>query len=222
MQFFMKKVIYCLYQCGGMNLSYFLASLLIASSIIMIVSSHWVYAAVVNCVQIYPDACHGTNDSDVMKGSQQPNRILGEDGNDKIFGLDGNDELRGGNGDDTLQGGDGAEGGMLGEDGNDKIYGGPGGDDELIGGPGNDLVHGGDGNDVNLAGDVGSDVLFGDAGDDAIAHGAISGVTDPRRTLSDGSQDKIDCGPGNDVAWINVNTDHDTAKNCETVHTEND
>lgn len=205
-----------------MNLVYLLASLFITSSITIIVQSHWVHAAVIDCVQIYPDECHGTNNNDVMRGSDQPNRILGQNGNDKIFGQGGDDDLRGGNGDDTLQGGPGDEGGLVGGDGNDKIYGGPGGDDELVGGAGNDLVHGGDGNDVNIAGDVGSDLLFGDAGDDQIAHGVISGVTDPQRTLSDGSRDEINCGAGNDVAWINVNTDHDTAINCETVHTESD
>ena len=29
-----------------------------------------------------------------------------------------------------------------------------------------------------------------------------------------------DCGSGNDKAWINVGTDNDIVKNCETVHTE--
>ena len=34
----------------------------------------------------------------------------------------------------------------------------------------------------------------------------------------DGSKDTIDCGSGNDEAWINVSQDGDTAVNCETVH----
>ena len=35
---------------------------------------------------------------------------------------------------------------------------------------------------------------------------------------ADGSKDTIDCGSGNDEAWINVSQDGDTAVNCETVH----
>ena len=33
-------------------------------------------------------------------------------------------------------------------------------------------------------------------------------------------RDTIDCGPGNDEVWINVSTDHDTATNCEIVHSD--
>lgn len=34
----------------------------------------------------------------------------------------------------------------------------------------------------------------------------------------DGHKDILDCGDGNDEAFVNVNTDHDEFKNCEVVH----
>ena len=37
---------------------------------------------------------------------------------------------------------------------------------------------------------------------------------------TDGSKDSIDCGSGNDEAWINISQDGDTAVNCETVHSD--
>lgn len=185
-----------------MRQSQFLMCLLVISSIIMMVpSSPKVLAAVISCVGSFP-FCEGTNDDDVMKGDNEGNTILG---------LDGNDILNGGLGDEDA---------ILGGDGDDQIFGGPGGDDELIGDDGNDKISGGPGDDVVMGGGEGDDIMNGGPGDDTISHWIWPGDID--KTLSDGGQDKIDCGPGDDEVWINVNTDHDTVKNCETVHTESD
>ena len=35
---------------------------------------------------------------------------------------------------------------------------------------------------------------------------------------SDGYKDSVDCGPGDDEAWINVSNDGDLARNCESLH----
>ena len=176
--------------------------LLVISSIIMMVpSGSKVFAAVISCAITKP--CVGTNDDDVINGSKE---------GDSIRGLDGND---------ILKGGQGNEGAILGGDGDDQIYGGPGDDDELAGQNGNDFIDGGIGNDPTITGGPGDDVIKGGPGDDHISHG--TGFTaDVVMTDSDGGQDKIDCGSGNDEVWINVSTDHDTVKNCETVHTESD
>lgn len=183
-----------------MHQSKILICLVVISSIIMMVpSGSNVFAAVISCATTKP--CTGTNDDDVINGSNE---------DDSIRGLGGND---------ILKGGQGNEGAILGGDGDDQIFGGPGNDDELAGENGNDFIDGGPGNDPTITGGPGDDVIKGGSGDDLISHG--TGFTaNVVMTDSDGGQDKIDCGAGNDEVWINVGTDHDTVKNCETVHTE--
>lgn len=72
----------------------------------------------------------------------------------------------------------------------------------------------GDSGDETIAGYSGVDRMSGGEGADKIYHNVINNLLDP-----DGSKDKIDCGTGNDEAWINVSVDHDIAANCETLHT---
>jgi Ca2+-binding RTX toxin-like protein len=83
---------------------------------------------------------------------------------------------------------------------NDKIYG-QGGPDSLYGGNGADLITGGDGNDL-IAGGYGSDFLYGGPGNETIY-------------AADHIPDHVDCGPGNDTAWVDAS---DTVVGCETVH----
>jgi hypothetical protein len=66
-----------------------------------------------------------------------------------------------------------------------------------------------------LVGRDDADILSGGNGNDIIVHSSCTSAA----TLPDGSKDRIDCGPGNDEAWINISSDHDTAINCETLHT---
>ena len=56
------------------------------------------------------------------------------------------------------------------------------------------------------------DILIGFEGDDLISS------NDENRTKSDGYKDSVDCGPGDDEAWINVSNDGDLARNCESLH----
>jgi hypothetical protein len=56
------------------------------------------------------------------------------------------------------------------------------------------------------------DGLDGGSGDDSLSQSFFED------TQSDGFKDLVDCGPGNDEAWINTSVDHDVAVNCETVH----
>jgi Ca2+-binding RTX toxin-like protein len=90
-----------------------------------------------------------------------------------------------------------------------------GGSDHVEGDEGNDKIYGAQGNDFIL-GQEGADLKSGGDGTDEIYHSSASlqKATDP-----DGSKDRINCGAGNDEAWINVSVDHDIAANCETLHT---
>ena len=129
-------------------------------------------------------------------GTPEDDELTGTAGQDVMRGLKGKDTMRGLAGQDTEYGGSG----------NDILYGGKG-NDRLVGGDGNDIIYGG----------LGADTIQGGTGDDKIYHSRdmTAGLTSP-----DDSKDTIDCGPGNDEVWINVQTDHDTSINCETVHDE--
>jgi Ca2+-binding RTX toxin-like protein len=115
--------------------------------------------------------------------------------------------------DDTMIGDDGHN--LINpREGNDVVSA-KGGPDNVQGDTGNDKLYGDQGNDFIL-GQEGADLLSGGDGNDEIYHFSANAqkATDP-----DGSKDRIDCGAGNDEAWINVSVDHDIAANCETLHT---
>jgi hypothetical protein len=73
--------------------------------------------------------------------------------------------------------------------------------DVLNGLGGNDVLRGLDGNDV-LRGGAGRDLLFGGAGNDVLY-------------ARDGERDRLDCGAGRDVAYVDK---LDTVAHCEQVH----
>ena len=107
--------------------------------------------------------------------------FVGTPGPDTIYGTSGGDVIYGKAGSDSLHG----------RAGNDVIYGGKG-DDLIKGGDGNDVEYGGDGNDVMWVGQ-GADAEYGGPGNDTL------------HALADDNQlDIVDCGPGHDVAWLNV------------------
>ncbi|MCV3737864.1 hypothetical protein OCK02_16790 [Rhizobium sp. TRM96647] len=121
------------------------------------------------------------NDDDiheVIRGTDNADRLFGGTGNDRIFGYGGSDTLVGGSGNDTLDGGNGhdrLEGSaghdkLLGAAGNDRLYGGSG-RDRLDGGSGNDRLYGDSGNDT-LKGNTGKDTLEGGAGADRLEGGS--------------------------------------------------
>jgi len=93
----------------------------------------------------------------------------------------------------------------------DRIYGlgaadtlmGKGGNDDCYGGSGNDEIRCGAGND-RIDGGFGQDDLFGDIGNDTIS-------------AADGQVDVVDCGEGNDTAYVDAQDD--VNPNCEEVFT---
>lgn len=142
--------------------------------------------------------------------------IFAGGGNDYIDGGDGNDIIDGGNGNDIVFGKFGQDY-LLGNMGDDRIDGGLG-DDDADGGSGNDKIDGGQGFD-SLYGNMGMDIISGGDENDKI----YQDTSNPRYlTHPDGSKDVIDCGAGDDEAWINKLKDGDVAINCENVHTELD
>ncbi len=123
----------------------------------------------------------GTNENDLIHGTDNRDRLLGLNGDDEIHSFGGNDQISGGLGDDIIYAGSGNDD-VSGADGNDIIYG-EEGDDGLKGHYGDDVIDGGEGNDY-ITGFDGNDSLFGGNGDDTIK--------------GEKGNDFIDGGSGND------------------------
>ncbi|MGH2907013.1 MAG: calcium-binding protein [Solirubrobacterales bacterium] len=159
-----------------------------------------VFAAVAVAATITGDDTNeqliGTNNGDTINALGGNDLVIARGGNDTVDGGVGNDKLFGQRGDDTQNGGDG--------------------NDVLHGGWGDDTQHGGAGDDIIFAG-VGVDESFGDDGNDklwALARRDVSGRDDTKTdTLHggngddtfrtrDGEADVIDCGEGNDTAYL--------------------
>ena len=131
----------------------------------------------------------GTDDDDVLNGTNSNQFIFGFDGNDTINGKNGNDVILGGNG-------------------NDKIYAGKG-NDIALGGNGHDLIDGGDGND-NLFGEDGNDALVGGKGNDDLHGGKGNDYF-----VGGAGKDTFDGGAGNDKFVIRFGTGQDTIKHLD-------
>lgn len=159
----------------------------------------------------------GTEDRDLIFGTQESDNIDGLAGNDLILGWNGDDRLEGWAGEDLLlgnRGNDIIDGGgdrdyiwggvgddlLFGRDGDDRILGNQD-QDILIGGSGKDYLRGGDGNDYALGGD-GEDIVWGDRGNDILNGGG----NDDLVRGNDGD-DLIDGGAGNDVLFGNAGAD---------------
>ena len=126
---------------------------------------------------------------------------------DRLFGGRGNDTLRGGDGFDRLHGGPGKDT-ANGNAGNDLMSGGTG-DDTQDGGPGDDVIFANRGNDTTSGG-PGNDILFALARRDVHGRGDLSGdiirgdAGDDRIRVRDGEQDIVNCGEGNDSAFLDL------------------
>jgi Ca2+-binding RTX toxin-like protein len=107
--------------------------------------------------------------------------FVGTAGPDTIYGTPNADAIYGKAGADSLHG----------RAGNDVIYGGRG-DDVIKGGDDSDVEYGGAGNDVMWVG-RGVDAEYGGPGNDVL-----------HALADDNRLDIVDCGPGHDVAWLNV------------------
>ena len=137
-----------------------------------------------------------------------------------VNGLGGRDVIRSGRGDDTSSGGDdrdhvfGGRGNdtVSGDAGNDRVHGGSG-DDTVAGGDGDDRAGGGKGND-SVDGGEGNDNLFGGWGADTVSGG--NGNDRLHALAPDRQADTLDCGDGQDVAWVRRSEkDTTTILNCE-------
>ncbi|SLN53014.1 Serralysin precursor [Roseovarius gaetbuli] len=112
---------------------------------------------------------------DLIIGSTNNDRLLGNAGNDEIYlgqgddfvgGGTGNDLIRAESGANTIYGGAGSDT-ISGGTGNDTIYAGGNSRNEVQGSDGNDLIYGGSSNDL-LAGGTGNDSIYGGVGADTI------------------------------------------------------
>ena len=130
------------------------------------------------------ETVRGTAGDDRLSGTAGGDRILGKRGADVLRGRAGADLLRAGPGRDRLLGGAGADR-VIGGRGRDRALGGTGAD-RLLGGGGPDVLVGGRGPDqFNMR----NGIQLGSPGDDVIrAH--------------DGREDQIDCGAGDDIAYV--------------------
>lgn len=156
----------------------------------------------------------GTNQDDLIKGSDIGNKLYGLDGDDEIEGRAGDDTLEGGDGNDTIRGGDDHDD-IEGEDGNDTLYG-DDGDDAILGGEGHDKIYAGNGDDTVTGGDhndkmwggAGSDLMFGGEGNDTINTGSfMTGIDEANGgngndRISVGRLDTADGGAGIDTIVV--------------------
>ena len=111
----------------------------------------------------------GTNNSEQLNGTAEPDLFKGLKGNDTLNGGAGNDTLNGNVGNDILVGGAGNDS-IVGNAGRDSLSGGDRAD-SLVGGTENDTLIGGDFSDT-LDGGKDNDVLIGSNGDDILTGGA--------------------------------------------------
>lgn len=109
--------------------------------------------------------------------------ITGGSGDDQIFGMAEGDTVHAGAGNDLL----------LELDSQSNVLDGGPGVDQITGGLGPDQVFGGPGDDVRLFGGEGNDLIDGGEGDDVLEAG-------PGPTVLHEDGDKLDGGPGNDLA----------------------
>jgi serralysin len=108
----------------------------------------------------------GTNDRDILNGSEGADTIYAYGGDDEIFARGGNDTVYAGDGNDYVSAAEGNDY-VLGAAGNDTISGESGddqifgmeGDDTLFGDLGNDLMDGGFGNDRYFVDSLGDTVV---------------------------------------------------------------
>ena len=143
-------------------------------------------------IQFSGNPIFGTENRDVLHGTNGNDLIFAFEGNDIVNASNGDDCIVGGAGDDILHGSNGRDV-ILGEGGNDRIDG-SNGDDVLIGGDGNDVIDSSNGND-QINGGEGNDKILASNGNDQIDAGGGNDQVEG----SNGNEDII-LGSGNDKA----------------------
>lgn len=177
----------------------------------MVVASGLALAANIQCPNRPDNGCVGTKKADAITGTPEQDLIRARAGADVV-------NARGGEGDFSIGGA-----------GRDKLYG-QADADQVIGGNirgfetgdnlkfadnADDVVSGGDGDDPTVAGGFGKggqDRLYGGEGDDTM-------YSAQRRFPFRGdvrvNKEMVDCGPGEDTAYIDRGVD-EVKDNCET------
>ena len=147
-------------------------------------------------IQFSNQPIFGTENRDVLNGTN---------GNDLIFGFEGNDVINGSNGDDCI----------VGDSGNDILHG-SNGNDVILGGEGTDTINGSNGNDL-LIGGAGDDKLSGSNGDDEIfgneGNDKIDGSNGNDYMIGGPGNDRFDGGNGNDYVEGNDGDDQMRGRN---------
>mgnify|MGYP002777018601 CR=1 FL=1 len=144
----------------------------------------------------------GSDNRDILIGTNASDQLTGFSGNDWITGLKGDDNIIGGTENETIYGGQGRDW-ILGEFGDDWISGDKG-DDWINSGVGNDTVYGRDGNDFARGG-KNEDLMFGDSGDDTL--GGDKGNDTLFGGADDYGRDLLFGGEGNDLLSGNQGND---------------
>lgn len=157
----------------------------------------------------------GTPGRDKLLGTKRADKLIGRAGPDKLIGRRGADKLIGGKGGDLLKGGRGNDllrGGLA----KDRLRGG-GGDDELISGSGLGNLRGGRGDDLLLSSPKGGTMNGGPGSDqfNFLDGEPIGGDGDDLIQARDGSEDEINCGPGEDIAVVDGS--EEGVLDCETL-----
>lgn len=185
--------------------------LLAALAAALVLASGVAWAATIQCPNRPDSGCEGTTKADTITGTPQPDQIRARGGDDVV-------NARGGDGDFSIGGG-----------GEDKVRGQAGSDDAIGGSISgdfetgdlkfadsqDDVVRGGDGDDTTVAGGFGRggrDRLYGGEGDDTM-FAAQRGF--PFRGDVRINKEIVDCGPGEDTAYIDRGVD-EVRDNCET------
>jgi Ca2+-binding RTX toxin-like protein len=166
---------------------------------------------ITDCETIIPIAAEADNDmiaAVALRGTRNPDRLVGTVGDDSIFGRGGADRIYGMAGDDYVDG----------DENDDRLHGGDG-DDTIAGRKGDDTIWGDAGND-RITGDRGRDRIFGGSGNDTI-YGNYDGDTidggtgDDRINVVHGGTDTVTCGRGNDVVFADPRDV--VAADCESI-----
>jgi serralysin len=170
------------------------------------------------------DRLYGAGAPETLLGGAGADTLFGYDAADRLLGHDADDRVYGGNGNDTLDGGDGADR-LDGGPGNDLLLGGSG-DDLLLGGLGDDRLFGGDGLDLVYGGD-GADHLFGRAGGDVLVGGdggdRLHGEDGADRLRGGAGDDTLLGGEGDDVAYYTgLRADYAVTRTADGVTTVRD
>jgi Ca2+-binding RTX toxin-like protein len=137
------------------------------------------------------DLVEGTDERDVLRGTNGYDRMYGHAKDDTISAFDGNDIIDGGTGDDVIRAG--------------------GGNDVITAQSGKDVVNAGSGNDRIDTGTGGDRILAG-GGRDVIDSGKDDDVIRAR----DGRRDRISCGTGTPDTVYADRADR-VARSCERV-----